>query len=40
MAWSTPFDEPINLRDGIRLATLQRAADCVMKLRGAGGQGS
>jgi hypothetical protein len=32
MPWSTPFDEPIDLRGGIRLATLQQAADYVMKL--------
>jgi hypothetical protein len=32
MAWSTPFDEPIPLRGGGRLATLQQAADYIMKL--------
>jgi hypothetical protein len=32
MPWSTPFDEPIALRGGGRLATLQQAADYVMKL--------
>ena len=32
MPWSTPFDEPIALRDGRRLVTLQQAADYVMKL--------
>jgi hypothetical protein len=32
MPWSTPFDEPIGLRGGSRLATLQQAADYVMKL--------
>ena len=32
MPWSTPFDEPIPLRGGGRLATLQQAADYVMKL--------
>ena len=32
MPWSTPFDEPIRLRGGARLTTLQHAADHVMKL--------
>ena len=32
MPWSTPFDEPIPLRGGARLATLQQAADYIMKL--------
>ena len=32
MPWSTPFDEPILLRGGIRLTTLQHAADYIMKL--------
>ena len=32
MPWSTPFDEPIALRGGGRLATLQQAADYIMKL--------
>ena len=32
MPWSTPFDEPIALRGGGRLATLQQAADHIMKL--------
>jgi hypothetical protein len=32
MPWSTPFDEPIALRGGRRLATLQQAADYIMKL--------
>jgi len=32
MPWSTPFDEPIALRGGARLVTLQHAADYVMKL--------
>jgi hypothetical protein len=32
MPWSTPFDEPIRLRDGARLTTLQHAADHVMTL--------
>jgi hypothetical protein len=32
MPWSTPFDEPIPLRDGARLTTLQHAADYIMKL--------
>jgi hypothetical protein len=32
MPWSTPFDEPIGLRGGRRLVTLQQAADYIMKL--------
>ena len=32
MPWSTPFDEPIWLRGGARLLTLQHAADYIMKL--------
>jgi hypothetical protein len=32
MPWSTPFDDPIDLRGGIRLRTLQEAADFIMKL--------
>jgi hypothetical protein len=32
MPWSTPFDEQIALRGGGRLATLQQAADYIMKL--------
>jgi hypothetical protein len=32
MPWSTPFDEPIRLRGGRKLATLQQAADYVMGL--------
>jgi hypothetical protein len=32
MPWSTPFDEPIPLRGGGRLVTLQQAADHIMKL--------
>jgi hypothetical protein len=32
MPWSTPFDEPIPLRGGGRLTTLQQAADYIMKL--------
>ena len=32
MPWSTPFDEPIALQGGRRLATLQQAADYIMKL--------
>ena len=32
MPWSTPFDEPIALPGGRKLATLQHAADHVMKL--------
>jgi hypothetical protein len=29
---STPFDDPIRLRDGRRLVTLQQAADYIMKM--------
>lgn len=32
MPWSSFFDEPIELRGGRRLATLQQAADYIMKL--------
>jgi hypothetical protein len=32
MPWSTPFDEPISLRGGPTLVTLQHAADYIMKL--------
>jgi hypothetical protein len=32
MPWSTPFDDPIQLRGGRRLVTLQQAADYVMAL--------
>jgi hypothetical protein len=32
MPWSTPFDEPISLRGGRKLRTLQEAADYVMRL--------
>ena len=32
MPWSTPFSEPIALRGGRALVTLQHAADYVMKL--------
>jgi hypothetical protein len=32
MPWSTPFDDPIRLRGGGRLTTLQDAADYIMKL--------
>jgi hypothetical protein len=32
MPWSTPFEEPIALRGGRKLITLQQAADHVMKL--------
>jgi len=32
MPWSTPFDEPIALPGGVKLATLQHAADYIMKL--------
>jgi hypothetical protein len=35
MPWSTPFDDPIVLRGGRKLATLQHAADYIMKLPGA-----
>jgi hypothetical protein len=32
MPWSTPFDEPIELRGGRKFTTLQHAADYIMKL--------
>jgi hypothetical protein len=32
MPWSAPFDDPITLRGGGRLVTLQQAADYVMAL--------
>jgi hypothetical protein len=32
MPWSTPFDEPIRLRGGVTLTTLQQAADYIMRL--------
>ena len=32
MPWSTPFDEPIRLRGGGSLTTLQHAADYIIKL--------
>ena len=32
MPWSTPFEEPIALRGGRKLTTLQQAADYIMKL--------
>lgn len=32
MPWSTPFDEPVPLRGGGRLATLQQAANYIMGL--------
>lgn len=32
MPWSAPFDEPIRLRGGRSLSTLQHAADYIMKL--------
>ena len=32
MPWSTPFDEPIRLRGGASLTTLQHAADYIIKL--------
>jgi hypothetical protein len=34
MPWSTPFEDPIPLRDGRKLRTLQQAADYVMQLPG------
>ena len=32
MPWSTPFDDPIPLRGGLKLRTLQEAADYIMRL--------
>ena len=32
MPWSTPFDDPIRLRGGGKLATLQQAADYIVGL--------
>jgi hypothetical protein len=32
MPWSTPFDDPIPLRNGRKLLTLQQAADYIMQL--------
>jgi hypothetical protein len=32
MPWSTPFDDPIVLRRGRKLHTLQQAADYIMQL--------
>lgn len=32
MPWSTPFDDPIALRGGRKLTTLQQAADYIMQL--------
>jgi hypothetical protein len=32
MPWSTPFDEPIRLKGGRQLTTLQQAADYIMAL--------
>jgi hypothetical protein len=32
MPWSTPFEEPIRVRGGPELITLQHAADYIMKL--------
>ncbi|HUN98656.1 MAG TPA: hypothetical protein VMU69_20780 [Bradyrhizobium sp.] len=32
MPWSSSFDEPIEVRGGGRLVTLQQAADYIMKL--------
>ena len=32
MPWSTPFDDPIRLRGGATLTTLQHAGDYVMTL--------
>jgi len=34
MPWSTPFEEPICLRGGSKLVTLQHAADYIIKLPG------
>ena len=32
MPWSTPFDDPISLRGGRSLTTLQHAADYIIQL--------
>ena len=32
MPWSSPFEEPIPLRGGRKLTTLQQAADYIMRL--------
>lgn len=32
MPWSAPFDEPIRLKGGRQLSTLQQAADYIMAL--------
>ncbi|OAF11071.1 MULTISPECIES: hypothetical protein [Bradyrhizobium] len=32
MPWSAPFDDPISLRGGRKLRTLQEAADHIMQL--------
>lgn len=32
MPWSTPFDDPIGVRGGHKLRTLQEAADFIMQL--------
>jgi hypothetical protein len=32
MPWSAAFDDPISLRDGRKLRTLQQAADHIMQL--------
>ncbi len=32
MPWSTAFDDPISLRGGRKLRTLQEAADYIMRL--------
>lgn len=32
MPWSAPFDDPIPLRNGRKLLTLQQAADHIMQL--------
>ena len=32
MPWSAPFDDPITLRGGSRLVTLQQAADYIVAL--------
>jgi hypothetical protein len=32
MPWSTPFEQPVVVPGGLRLVTLQQAADYIMKL--------
>ncbi|TYO65881.1 hypothetical protein FXV83_14480 [Bradyrhizobium hipponense] len=32
MPWSMPFDDPVPLRNGRKLLTLQQAADYIMQL--------